>query len=333
MALWLGLVVYCFIAEGAIIFSKSNPARARRLASVWPHDTFIPSAVACAGELFVVGDGFEVHGVRLSQESGALTIPKKVEMELLLSAEDIGAPWVSFDLACGLSVRGRCDELLLLEQGGRRIMQVPLNVQPGSVVNHWSLVPSLPWSIITFVTVDGARASRHCKRGNGTVNWALIVATDRGDSVALCPRGSQLHPSRRVSASWPHPHHHDVGGDLIGLHVDGLGHFWRVTHAISGEYGSCTGGNSPSGVLHASGATGRYHGRWSLPSSRTWAHGICGLPTGKGFIMAAMHSSIGQPELWYIDAGLPNSLVKPTVSDKSEESSGKLEDMVYSTVV
>jgi len=329
MFLWAGLVVYCLIAEGAILFNQTEHPKARRLESEWPHEMFMPSAVACAGEMLVVGDRFEVHGVRLPRESDSLIIPERVEMELLLSAEDIGAPWVSFDLVCP---EGKCDALMLLEQDGRTMVEVPLATQPGSVVKKWPLARSLPGSIVAFVTVDGTSASRHCKRGNSTKSWAIFAATDAGESVALCPRASQLHPSRRVAASWPHPTHHAVGGDLIGLHVDKLGHFWRLTHAVSSEFASNASIGSLGGYLHASAASGKYNGRWSLPRGRTWARGICGLGgQEKGFIMAATHSGLGQPELWHINTGLSSG--EPRTSDKSESPSGELEDLVYSAVV
>lgn len=272
-------------------------ALATRVPIEWPHSTFRPSGLACAGSSLGLADRFEVHGTNMSDalqhwENGPTLSP-------LLRAHEVKASWKSFALLpCAHDEFPDCNPTLLLLQRSGQVV-VEHDVQSATGPRFWPLGPALNGTL-SAITLAGDQEASLCRfRRNPTTSWALLGATDSNLVVVLCPIGDRLETIRTTLET---PQESNV--EVVGLHSDASRRTWLLTRGQDGSaklQAWTEGGVSPLAT-------------WRLPVGRYWAPGLCGLPMGHGLLVATTPAPLGsrhtsEAEIWRI---LPEALGLPS---------------------
>lgn len=257
------------VARPSLQVSKATPIHlsVQLLHVSWPHATFLPSAVACAGRTVVLGDRFEIYSLELpshptKQSHLAPASQGPLEMQVLVSTKNIPAPWSALALVCSeqsewhLSGISHCSAVVMLEKSGRAVWEQPLPAA-GKKPRRWPLGASFVGTLESITVAS--RGSEHCP--GGAFDWAVLGATEAGDAVAFCPQDDQLQPARRVATR-----------DSMGT----------------------------SARLGAQGDVWRLETDFSLPSGRIWARGLCelgepqGRRAGRSFVVAGVVDSTAE---------------------------------------
>lgn len=306
MGLWFATFVYCIVDRDYLLVGspkpRITPGLTEQVTLSWPHEFFSPVAVTCKGGTMFIGDRFEIYASQLpaelpspSSQRGQTPEAWPLKLEQLFLAEELPAPWISFDVLCGPAkhLEG-CTSLLLLDRNGRTVWERPLPLHPGNSTSggptqRWPLGASLDVGLRTIALVDGRDAARHCGGSSkasrpSPTQWALLSATEHGEMIVLCPRDGQLQPARRMARDL------QASGtpEVLAVHSDAQGRVWHVARSDGGAGGAAKLASGGGGALPPK--------AWRLPRNRQWARGLCELQQG-GFVLAA---EADQPELWYM---------------------------------
>eukprot|EP00927_Polykrikos_kofoidii_P073755 TRINITY_DN69775_c0_g1_i1.p1 TRINITY_DN69775_c0_g1~~TRINITY_DN69775_c0_g1_i1.p1 ORF type:complete len:977 (-),score=121.22 TRINITY_DN69775_c0_g1_i1:134-2959(-) len=308
--------------------SESLSANASAIGVTWPNRFFRPSAIACAGEELLIGDSFQLYTADSKFWQAREEVPSHKEQSLQLQQLRISVPAEPWKAAAVVRSDNASYSLLLLGRSGREIVEVAWEVAVGLPVvpRRWAVSRRLSASLRSFSAASGTAVAAVCNDQTSVsssrldaatggkvasldgreIGWGIYGATEHGEVVLLCPDSDQgsLEPVY-VVASFPRLSFNDttVKGDqseIIGVHLDGAGTLWLVTHRTA------VGAISRTDV-NAFATDGTSRGSWKLPPGRVWTPGLCAPLHGHGFLLAAQRrgSPTARPELWHVHVDAP----------------------------
>lgn len=293
--IWCIAIIFCLdVLVMEIVRPMAQPnttVLASRVAIEWPHGSFRPSGLTCAGYSLGLGDRYEIHSTDLTPVlhqwgNGPKLLP-------VLQAQDLTTSWKSIAwMSCPMP---QCSpRFFLLESSGMMVVEHRAGVE----ANSWVLGPAM--GTLTAIAPAGQTEQDICSRRHAQASWTLLGATTSKRVVLLCPIGKRLEAIRTLLAI------EDLDGEIAGVHSAG-GIIWMLVLGVgSGRLQAWTEDRSLS---------------WRLPGHH-WAPGLCALPDSHGFLVGTYPAPLGskqrsKAEMWRI---LPEVL--GLSSHKNESSEG-----------
>jgi len=322
---WMQILLWCFTM--VVILTNSDyhashlaPADSYDRSSVklvsvrqWPHRAFRPSALSCNpyAKKVLISDQFEIYSADLAldgrfEPSGyQQTLPlRNLTLEPAIPTAELQSTWRS------IGYLHKPGLLLLLDRDGRSIVEHSLH-GGGFSTKQWILSDSLPQKLEVIEPIEGPGSQMCSTKGSGLVNmgWAIYASTDSGQVVILCPSAAQriLQPLhmivslRRKQASMSIMKLVDSHTGAVKLQREKIigvqrdiyeGVLWLMVSTTEG-----------STEIRAWDVSVGQVGKWSLPTGRRWAQGLCLLGPNQGLMMAAADDSstaASGAELWRI---------------------------------
>lgn len=319
---WMQICLWCFTMLVILFDSDHHASRLApadsydrssvKLVSVsdWPHRAFRPSALSCNShaQKLLISDQFEIYSAKMAldgiQASGyQQTLPlRNLTLQPAIPTAELESTWKS------IGYLHRPGLLLLLDRDGRSIVEHSLR-GGGYTAKYWSLSDSLPQKLEVIEPIEGPGSQMCSTKGSGLVNmgWAIYASTDSGQVVILCPSAAArvLQPLhmivslRRKQAAMSIMKLVDSHTGAVKLQREKIigvqrdiydGVLWLMVSTTEG-----------STEIRAWDVSVGQVGRWSLPTGRRWAQGLCLLGPNQGLLMAAADDSseaAAGAELW-----------------------------------
>eukprot|EP00927_Polykrikos_kofoidii_P016829 TRINITY_DN17631_c0_g1_i1.p1 TRINITY_DN17631_c0_g1~~TRINITY_DN17631_c0_g1_i1.p1 ORF type:complete len:1005 (+),score=134.83 TRINITY_DN17631_c0_g1_i1:71-3016(+) len=316
---WVASLCELIINVSVIPWSTDSPLSAEfePVQVGWPTRIFRPSALACDGDSFLLGDSFSLHMSDLANTS-------QLSLSVLPIA-DLVASWTALAVTAGSASSSRA---LILGRSGRDLVEIDFGGQRNRAPRSWLVSPRLVAPLRAVSAASGAfiKPSISCNSfgvmgsatnidvasdADGTPmaesksDWALYGLTDIGEVVLLCPDLNQgllepVHVIASLVSVYSAPEA-ATGPDMeqpefLGVHVDDAGTLFVMLRRFS----SVSLAAQTQAEVSVWAADGSFRGSVKLPLGRRWASGLCALSQGGGLLLAAEHQNgfVARPEVW-----------------------------------